>query len=470
LSTLIVLLPPRDPAVPSQEWQLPEMPFLLLDKSGRKERAGRAALAFLPRAATTVLVVAARDMLMLAATLPPLKGPRLKQALPNIVEDSLIQDAQTCHIALDPRPLADGKRMMAVIDRGWFRFIVEAFNAAGHRSLRAVPVTRCLPAPVAAAPVEALVEVPAVIGAEAAAASEPSGEAVSPAATPLVAAVLGTVAQTAPAILADAALAASPEPTFIDTAEPRVELALARGEHGEGLAVPLSALGATLSALAGDASVIAYELTGLPGGEPTLAGEAAPAHGVHVGVAPFSFETLAHNALACRFDLCQFEFESRPWRLDRRTLRRLRLPIALGCAALLVAVVGANVQWMMLARERDALTAQMTELLLNAFPKTTVVLDPASQMSTQLEHLRVAAGEMSPDDYLSLAARLEHSLGGVPVNGIAALDYHDRRLDVAFKPGVKPDPAFAQRLAQNGLAGEIDTNTGKWVIRNGGGQ
>ncbi|RDU98521.1 type II secretion system protein GspL [Trinickia dinghuensis] len=469
MSTLIVLLPPRDPAVPSQEWQIPEMPFMLLDKSGRKERAGRAALAFLPRASTTVLIVAARDMLMLAATLPPVKGPRLKQALPNVVEDYLIQDAQTCHIALDPRPLADGKRMMAVIDRGWFRFIVEAFNSAGHRSLRAVPVTRCLPAPVAA---PTMAEEPALadVAAVAASASEPGAEAVPAGAVPLVAAVLGTVAQTAPAILADAALAATPEPTFIDNTEPRVELALARGEHGEGLAVPLSALGTTLAALAGEASVTAYELTGLPGGEPTLAGEAMPAHGVHVGVAPLPFETLARNALDSRFDLCQFEFESRPWRLDRATLRRLRLPVALACAALVAAVIGANVQWMMLAHERDALTAQMTELLLNAFPKTTVVLDPASQMTTQLEHLRLAAGELSPDDYLSLAARLDRSLGGIPVNGIAALDYHDRRLDVTFKPAVKPDPAFGQRLAQNGLAGEIDTNTGKWVIRNGSGQ
>ncbi|WP_116135757.1 type II secretion system protein GspL [Trinickia diaoshuihuensis] len=475
MSTLIVLLPPRDPAVPSQEWQLPEMPFILLDKTGRKERAGRAALAFLPRASTTVLIVAARDLLMLAATLPPLKGPRLKQALPNVVEDYLIQDAQTCHIALDPQPLPDGKRMLAVIDRGWFRFIVEAFNAAGHRSLRAVPVTRCLPVPDVAAGAVAAAEAAAAEAVGAVALDEPAPalpgvDALPSASTPLVAAVLGTVAQTAPAILADAVLAATPEPAFVDAVEPRVELALARGEHGEGLAVPLSALGSTLAALAGDAPVTAYELTELPGGEPTLAGEAVPAHGVHVGVAPLPFETLAHNALAGRFDLCQFEFESRPWRLDRATLRRLRLPIALACAALLAAVIGANVQWMMLTREHDALNAQMTELLLNAFPKTTVVLDPASQMTTQLEHLRVAAGELSPDDYLSLAARLEHSLGGIPVNGIAALDYHDRRLDVTFKPDVKPDPAFTQRLAQNGLGGEIDTNTGKWVIRNGGGQ
>jgi general secretion pathway protein L len=472
LSTLIVLLPPRDPAVPSQEWQLPEMPFILLDKGGRKERAGRAALAFLPRASMTVLIVAARDMLMLAAALPPVKGPRLKQALPNVVEDYLIQDAQTCHIALDPQAFAGGKRMLAVIDRGWFRFIVEAFNAAGHRSLRAVPVTRCLPLPAVAEPVEepALAETETALAGEASVGATLAGGAAPPQREPLVAAVLGTVAQTAPAILADIALAATPEPALVDTTEPRVELALARGAHGEGLAVPLSALGTTLAALAGGANVTVYELTALPGGEPTLAGEAVPAHGVHVGVTPFPFDTLARNAIACGFDLCQFEFESRPWRLDRATLRRLRLPIGFAVAALVVAVIGANVQWAMLARERDVLTAQMTELLLNAFPKTTVVLDPASQMATQLEHLRVAAGELSPNDFLSLAARLDRSLGAVPVNGIAALDYHDRRLDVTFKPEVHPDPAFGQRLAQNGLAGAIDTNTGKWVIRNGGGQ
>ena len=145
MSTLIVLLPPRDPAVPSQEWQLPDLPFVLLDKSGRTQRAGRSALALLPRATSTVLMVAARDLLMMPATLPPLRGPKLRQALPNIVEDQLIQDPQTCHIAVDSQSAAGGRQMLAIIDRGWFRFIYEAFSAAGHRSLRAVPVTRCLP-------------------------------------------------------------------------------------------------------------------------------------------------------------------------------------------------------------------------------------------------------------------------------------------------------------------------------------
>lgn len=471
MSTLIVFLPPRDPAVPSQEWQLPEMPFMLVDKNGHKERAGRAALAFLPRAAATVLIVAARDILMLAATLPPLKGQRLRQALPNVVEDQLIQDAQTCHIALDPQPLADGTRMLAVIDRGWFRFIFEAFVAAGHRNLHAVPMTRCLPA-ASVLTDAATTGTSAELAADGGAPALEMAAAPASARAPIVAAVLGTVAQTAPAILAEAAAGAVP--AQLAAGEPRVELAIARGAHGEGLAVPISALGSTLAALAGGADVTLFELTDLPGREPRLATGSASARSVHVnelsGAQPLSFETLARAALACRFDLCQFEFESRPWRLDRATLRRLRLPIALAAASLVVAVIGANVQWITLARERDALSAQTTELLLNAFPKTTVVLDAPTQMTRQLEHLRVAAGEISPDDFLSLAARLDRSLGSVPVNGIAALDYHDRRLDVTFKPGVKPDPGLTQRLAQNGLKGEIDSNTGKWVIRNGSAQ
>jgi general secretion pathway protein L len=465
LSTLIVLLPPRDPAVPSQEWQLPDLPFVLLDKSGRTQRAGRSALALLPRATSTVLMVAARDLLMMPATLPPLRGPKLRQALPNIVEDQLIQDPQTCHIAVDSQSAAGGRQMLAIIDRGWFRFIYEAFSAAGHRSLRAVPVTRCLPeATLPAVPAEVAETVsatePAMAGASLAdAAPVPVAADTAPQVVPMVAAVLGTVVQTAPAMLLEGA---------VESGMPRVELAIARGAQGEGLAVPANAVNATLAALAGATPVSLYMLTEVPGNEPSL-GASSPARlGALVhGASPLPFEQLARRALTCRFDLCQFEFASQPWRLDRATLRRLRLPVLLALGALVIAIVGANVQWLMLSRQRDAISTQMTELLLTTFPKTTVVLDAPDQMSRQLQQLRVAAGELSPGDFLSLADGLARSLPPVPVNGIAALDYHDRRLDVTFKPEVKLDPDFAKRLARNGLSGAIDSNTGKWTIRNG---
>ncbi|QSN61278.1 type II secretion system protein GspL [Caballeronia sp. M1242] len=450
MSTLIVLLPPRDPAVRSQEWQLPDLPFLLLDKRGETQRAGRAAVGVLPRANATVLIVAARDTLLLAATVPPLKGPRLRQALPNVVEDQLIQDPQTCHIAVDPVALADGRRVVAVIDRGWFRFVCDAFMSTGHRNLKAVPAMRCLPVP-AAAPV---IETPED--------AEDAAEAEAPP-TPFIAGLLGNVISTAPALIGDVQAAAP-----ATGGAPRVEIAIARGERaalGEGLALPIDSIAPTLDALAGGHPFTLYSLADIPGDEPRLA--ASGKHAAVAGAQPLAFEALARNALASRFDLCQFEFAAQPWRLDRATMRRLRVPIALVAASVIVSIVGINVQWIQLSRQRDAINAQMTELLLNAFPKTTTVLDAPDQMARNLDRLRVASGELSPSDFLSLADGLARSLGPVPVNGIAGLDYRDRHLEVTFKPDTKVDPDLGKRLAANGLNGAIDTNTGKWTIRSG---
>ncbi|WP_250532668.1 type II secretion system protein GspL [Caballeronia sp. AZ10_KS36] len=450
MSTLIVLLPPRDPAVRSQEWQLPDLPFLLLDKRGETQRAGRAAVGVLPRANATVLIVAARDTLLLAATVPPLKGPRLRQALPNVVEDQLIQDPQTCHIAVDPVSLADGRRVVAVIDRGWFRFVCDAFMSTGHRNLKAVPAMRCLPVP-AAAPVIATPE-----------GEEQTAEAEAPP-TPFIAGLLGNVISTAPALIGEVQAAAP-----ASGGAPRVEIAIARGERaalGEGLALPVDSIAPTLDALAGEHPLTLYSLADIPGDEPRLA--ASGRHAAIAGAQPLAFEALARNALASRFDLCQFEFAAQPWRLDRATMRRLRVPIALVAASVIVSIVGINVQWIQLSRQRDAINAQMTELLLNAFPKTTTVLDAPDQMSRNLDRLRVASGELSPSDFLSLADGLARSLGPVPVNGIAGLDYRDRHLEVTFKPDTKVDPDLGKRLAANGLNGAIDTNTGKWTIRSG---
>jgi general secretion pathway protein L len=436
LSTLIVLLPPRDPAVRSEEWQLPELPFVLLDKRENAQRAGRAALGLLPRASATVLIVAARDVLLTAALLPPLKGPKLRQALPNVVEDQLIQDAQTCHVAVDPVPLASGRRVVAVIDRGWFRFLLEAFANAGHRNVKAVPAMRCLPVPE----------------------SDPEDE--HPVA-PFIAGVLGNVIATAPALIADVATPAV-------SATPRVEIAIARGEHaalGEGLAIPTDAVGPTLVALSGAQPMTLYTLTDVPGSEPRLAGRST--HSAIPDAEPLPFEALARNALANRFDLCQFEYAAQPWRLDRSTMRRLKLPIALVAASLVVSIIGINIQWLQLSRQSDAINAQMTQTLLDAFPKTTTVLDAPDQMSRQLDRLRLASGQLSPSDFLSLADGLARSLGPIPVNGIAGLDYRDRRLDVTFKPETTIDPDLKKRLSENGLNGAIDSNTGKWTIRSG---
>jgi general secretion pathway protein L len=257
LTTLIVQLPPRDPAVPAQEWRLPALPFVLLDKRGRTMRSGTASVALLPRASATVALVAARDTLLLRAKLPPVKGLKLRQILPNVVEDQIIQDPQTCHIAVDPEPAVNDVKMLAVIDRGWFRFLTEAFAQAGHRSVRMVPLTAGLPVAddsalsgipsvVAAVPEEAEVSpeieviVPAgernpdrspkaSVRAERAAAEQLAASAALESTVPVVALLLGAVVPTDPLLAADA--------TFTPglAQAPRIELAIARGRLGEGM-------------------------------------------------------------------------------------------------------------------------------------------------------------------------------------------------------------------------------------------
>ncbi len=447
MSTLIVLLPPREPTLSLQEWLWPELPFALIDKNGHTQRTGRAAFALLPRALSTVLVVAARDLLLIATSVPPLKGPRLRQALPNIVEDQLIQDPQTCHIAIDPVALDDGRRVLAVIDRAWFHFIHEAFKSTGHRHLRAVPATRCLPLPSAE-------ENPAGV-------EEITRQTPEPRET-IVAAALGLTESTVAAAFAEGVALITPMP-----AVQRVELALARGRLGEGFAAPVTTTPATLAALAGDSAMTLYELT-TPSNEPELALEGQhDATRLLPSAVPLSFDTFARHARTERFDLCQFEFEAQPWRFNRATFKRLRIPLWLGVAALAVALIGANLHWWKLTRQRDALTEQITATLLSAFPKTTTVLDAPTQMSRQLDQLRIAAGELSPSDFLSLASALSRSLAPLPENGIASLDYQERQLSVGFKHGLKADAEFNQRLARNGLSGSIDTDTGKWIIRSG---
>ena len=78
------------------------------------------------------LIADARDVSLITAPVPPLSGKRLRQALPNIVEEYLLQDPTRCLIVLGP-VLADGQRPIGVIDSHWVDTVLAAFKAAGIR-------------------------------------------------------------------------------------------------------------------------------------------------------------------------------------------------------------------------------------------------------------------------------------------------------------------------------------------------
>lgn len=410
MSTLVAFLPPRHPNQMPGDWALGAVPFVLYDRHGQRQRAGQAAPALLPKANRVVGVVAARDVVLLSAVVPPLKGPRLRQALPNIIEELIVQDPARCHVALGAAAAgtasAAAPRTLAVIDRAWMRFLLEALKPNEDAAVALVPLLSCLPP---AAPGDAVVT------------------------------VLGAANE-------DEAGAAS------------VELALQDETSRVGLSAPVA--------------VVASTASGFARGRPLVLRE-AQSGSMHIAVPAgllveatrteqLDYEHLAQAALELPLDLCQFEFAADA-DAGTRTLRRWRAPLGWAAATILVALVGLNLDWLMLAHERDRLDARASALLMEAFPRTTTIVDAPLQMSRQLEALRAAAGAPTPSDFVVLCDRLARSLGPLPPTAIATLDYADRVLSLTFTPGTTPDPGFTQRLAANNLAAE--ESGGKWQIR-----
>ncbi|CAB3748176.1 type II secretion system protein GspL [Paraburkholderia solisilvae] len=488
MSSLIVLLPSADAQkVDTRGLDAMPMLFALLDRSGQTMRTGHAPLAELPRALTTVLVVAARDTLLLKVNLPPVTGPRLKRVLPNVVEEHLIQDAQQSHIAVGPDTDPQGKRCAAIVEREWFAGLIDRFAAAGHRRLRAVPLIHCIPVPdaqIAPQPahenVERREQTTAVAGdasfglEEDEATPEPNSAEAN---TDLAASALivrhgvRSCGHDGRKVGNDSHIDDTPGDPMIDASRPSIgdgdepiEIAVRQGVTGFGMTIRAAQLDTTIAELAKRQPLAVY----------SLAFEASAEHGHgHVSTTAFPlaaltlpWPTLARDALACRFDLCQFEFaNSGRSRAGAGGLKPWRIAIGFVAATLIVSLVAVNVQWFQLRHRRDALNAQMTELVKTAFPDATVILDPHAQMVTGLARLRSAAGELSANDFPVLAAGLSRALGAIPSSAIAGLDYNGgNALDVTFKPGTTVDnDGLTRRLAAQGLSAQEDN--GKWSIR-----
>ena len=91
-----------------------------------------------------VVVLDPRDVLLVTATVPPLTGTRLEQALPNLIEDALLQDPAACRIALGPE-LGEGRRVLGVVDREWYDLVVAGFARQGIRVAAAWPAPLAIP-------------------------------------------------------------------------------------------------------------------------------------------------------------------------------------------------------------------------------------------------------------------------------------------------------------------------------------
>ncbi len=438
-TSLYVRLPHR-PIQSPERWQagaLASVPFALVREEGaqgsqRILREGTSRTDELPAADRLVLLLPAADVLLVPANVPPLALPKLRLALPNLVEDRLVQDAQQCHIALGPRlgaaqargwraPRAPQSRALMIADRAWIRFILDTFGAHKHRTCHLLPAQLCLPFETPSA------AVPHADAAHDAERAEPSLDAP---AEPVA----------AEAAVATATIALDAAPPSDPDAPAAVDITVRTGPaDGYGLRLMPANVANWLAIAPAPATLMV---------SPALR-ELAPTLSTDPAAATLDWAAWAagaRTALASgEADLCQFDFANGG--MAGVDWRRWRLPIALAVLIVVVQLIGMNARWLTLRAEQKRLDAAMRTQLQTAFPNTPVILDPPAQMRRQVEQLRLAAGKSAPEDFLPLADRFAQAATGLAPDALLALDYHGRALTITLKDGT--DTAALRTAARN---------------------
>ncbi|MDT7837596.1 type II secretion system protein GspL [Aquabacterium sp. OR-4] len=452
---LVILLPlrPRDGAPADAAVAGPagaaEYAWALSADGLSLTRHGRSAPADLPAADSVVAVLAAPDVAWHHPKLPKAPAARLRAALGGLLEDQLLEDDETVHLAVAPGASAGAPAWVAALNKPWLQAQLATLAAAGRVVGRVVP---------AHWPREA----------EAATDGADSTDTAPPQAHVFAAHVFAAQAYAADGLAADAAPA-----TLAGTgvATPETLAWLACHEAGTPLCLPLA--GSLANAWLTQARTRGLQLSATPAAvtlaEHALAqagGGGAPA------VAVLSEAEQALAALRSGWQLLQFDLAPRHrglraagelWQLWRGPAWR---PARLGLAALLgVQLLGLNAwAW----QQRQALAEQRASadsLLRSAHPQVRAILDAPVQMRRETELLRERAGVAGDGDLETLLAATAAAWpdGAAPAS---QLRFEPGRLSLAA-PGLAP-PQLAQLRQRLQLTGwTVEPLEGRLVVQRG---
>src|SRR5664280_3498585 len=104
------------------------------------EAQGEAAAALLPRRCEGIAVIRETDVSWHRITLPKAPASRLRAALAGVLEEALLDDAESVHLAIAPLAVAGQPTWVAAIDRAWLQGELEALQASGVFVDRVVPM------------------------------------------------------------------------------------------------------------------------------------------------------------------------------------------------------------------------------------------------------------------------------------------------------------------------------------------
>ncbi len=332
-----------------------------------------------------VVVLDPRDVLLVTATVPPLTGTRLEQALPNLIEDALLQDPAACRIALGPE-LGEGRRVLGVVDREWYDLVVAGFARQGIR------VAAAWPAPLAIPWREGTWSI-AWVG-------------------------------------SSLTIRLGPADGFgIEAEIPNLESS----------AAALLALAQTTIPFEGTVNLYADDTEALKVVQSAVraAGLVGVTHPMPVPV-PASIDL--QQAVAGR---------SRQGRSAVKvSWPRWRWPLALGALCAITAISCVNLQWGLMSKESAAIEAAIEQRVRTVLPARIPIVDASLQMQRRLDVARIRAGEPATDDATALLTRLAAALGPRAMDALISADYRDGRLRVRFQPGWADAAAARESLRE----------------------
>ena len=400
MSTLIVTLCPPGTSG--------ELAYCLASNAQTITTHGSAALALLPRADDTVLLLPSSAVSWHSVSLPKLSrstsAQKMRAVIDGMLEEQLLDEPAALHIApYHPAASADNITWLAVCDKAWLAQQLQDIRSAGHRISRIVPQSFPLPA---------------------GAAHDHAGR-VHISGTP----------ETATLTLTDASGI---------------------------LTLPLAHARAAWPALAGD-SVLHVTA------EPAVAALAESTLNTKVSIVQSAQQALQAmlDARTYGVDLAQGEMAvvgSGRWLQQvGGVLRDLAAAPAwrtarIGFALLLVAnLIGLNAwAW----KERSALVAKRqhsTQMLTQTFPQVKVVVDAPVQMQRELSALRQASGALGSRDLESMYARFA-ALAAVTA-APSAIDFAAGELSIKGS-GIAPSQlsALQDKLQSAGLSARSEAD------------
>jgi len=135
---------------------------------------------------------------------------------------------------------------------------------------------------------------------------------------------------------------------------------------------------------------------------------------------------------------------------------KLRPAVFLLLAVLVVEVAGSNFEWALLLNEKAQQTKAMQRTFRATFGDAVALVNAPLQMQRNLAELRHVAGVPDAGDFLPLLGLASHSLASLPLGSVVAMHYEAARLDIDIRLARKDEfLKLKQDMQSNGLSVRI---------------